>query len=77
MSQKPHDRDTTIEDIHRTRERIHDAFGGDIAAIQRDACERQAASGHPIWTPDATNQTLHTSGEARRIDNDESSVAAG
>ena len=63
VSQKPNDRDTTIEEIHRTRERIHDAFHGDIAAIQRDARERQAASGHPLWTPDVTDNAMHPSGE--------------
>ena len=54
MNPKQNDRDTTIEDIHRTRERIHDAFPGDIAAIPRDARERLAASGHPLWNPNST-----------------------
>jgi len=38
-------RDTTIVDIHRTRERISDAFGGDIQAISEDARKRQEQSG--------------------------------
>ena len=38
-------RDTTIADIHRTRERISDAFGGDIRAITEDARKRQEQSG--------------------------------
>ncbi len=36
--------DSTIVDIHRTRERISDAFGGDISAITADAKRRQEAS---------------------------------
>ena len=42
-------RDTTIEEIHRTRERMADKFAGDIAAILDDARKRQAASGRAIW----------------------------
>ena len=37
--------DTTIADIHKTRERISDAFGGDIHAISEDARKRQEQSG--------------------------------
>ncbi len=37
--------DTTIADIHKTRERISDAFGGDIGAITLDAQKRQEQSG--------------------------------
>lgn len=37
--------DTTIADIHRTRERISSALGGDIRAITEDAKRRQAQSG--------------------------------
>ena len=37
--------DTTIADIHKTRERISDAFGGDIHAITEDARKRQEESG--------------------------------
>ena len=33
--------DSTVADIHRTRERISDAFGGDITAITQDAKRRQ------------------------------------
>ena len=40
-------RDTTIADIHKTRERISDAFGGDIHAITEDARRRQEQSGRP------------------------------
>jgi len=51
MTQKPSDRDTTIEDIHRTRRRIAEKFGHDITAIVEDAKQRQATSGHEIWKP--------------------------
>ena len=40
-------RDTTIADIHKTRERISDAFAGDIHAITEDARKRQKESGRP------------------------------
>jgi len=46
---KPHDRDTTIGDIHRTRARLGAKFGHDIQAILADARRRQAESGHPVW----------------------------
>ena len=36
--------DSTIADIHKTRERISDAFGGDISAITEDARRRQELS---------------------------------
>jgi hypothetical protein len=51
MTQKSSDRDTTIEDIHRTRRRIAEKFGHDLAAIIEDAKQRQASSGHEIWKP--------------------------
>ena len=51
MTQKPPDRDTTIEDIHRTRQRIAEQFGNDLAAIVEDARKREATSGHEIWRP--------------------------
>ncbi len=37
--------DTTIADIHKTREKISDAFGGNIHAITQDAQKRQEQSG--------------------------------
>jgi hypothetical protein len=49
MSQKKNKTDTTIQEIHRTREQMADKFGGDIAAILEDARKRQAASGRPGW----------------------------
>ena len=57
MIRKTTDRDTTIEDIHRTRERIHDAFNGDLKAMLADARKRQAASGRPVWNPPANDST--------------------
>ena len=36
--------DSTVADIHKTRERISDAFGGDIRAITEDARRRQEQS---------------------------------
>ena len=43
-------RDTTIADIHKTRERISDALGGDIHAITEDARKRQEKSGRRTVT---------------------------
>ncbi len=37
--------DSTIADIHKTRERISDDFGGDIPAISEGARKRQEQSG--------------------------------
>jgi hypothetical protein len=69
--------DTTIDEIHRTRERLAEKFGGDIKAILEDARQRQAASGRPTWCgPTSANKKMHPSGEAGRIDDGESSVAA-
>lgn len=47
--QKQNDRDTTIDEIHRTRERLAAKFDHDIKAILADARRRQAESGHPVW----------------------------
>jgi len=56
------DVDTTIEDIHRTRERLAAKFGGDIKAILEDARQRQAASGRPTWQGTAANKSVNRSG---------------
>ena len=47
MTNMPNDKrgDTTIADIHKTRERISDAFHGDIHDITEDARRRQEQSG--------------------------------
>jgi len=66
MIQKTTERDTTIEDIHRTRERIHDAFNGDLKAMLADARKRQAAAGRPVWNPSANEGTAAaTSGNTK------------
>jgi hypothetical protein len=41
--------DSTIDEIHRTREQMAAKFGHDIAAILADAQKRQEASGRAIW----------------------------
>jgi len=58
MTPKPANRDTTIEDIHRTRMRLAEKFGDDIAAILEDARKRQEASGRAIWQGPSPNQAL-------------------
>lgn len=40
-----------IEELHRIRREISDRFDGDIAAIAKDAADRLARSGRPIWKP--------------------------
>ena len=57
MTQPVPDRDTTIEDIHRTRRRIAEKFGGDLSAILEDARQRQAAAGRAIWRPTTKQQS--------------------
>ena len=43
--------ESIIEELHRIRREISDRFDGDIAAIAKDAAERLARSGRPIWKP--------------------------
>jgi len=69
--------DSPIDEIHRTRREISDRFGGDVVAIAEDAARRQATSNRPVWQSNTTNETMHPSGEVERLDNGESSVAAG
>jgi hypothetical protein len=57
MSQKSKS-DTTIQEIHRTRERMAEKFGGNIAAILEDARQRQAASGRPLWQGRSTDKGM-------------------
>jgi hypothetical protein len=63
MIQKTTNRDPIIDEIHRTRRRMAEKFGGDIAAILEDARKRQKASGRAIWqgpsSNKALNQTVH------------------
>ena len=56
MVQKKSSADTTIEDIHRTRQRIAEKFGGNISAILDDARKRQEASGRAVWHGAASNE---------------------
>lgn len=55
--------DTTIADIHKTRERISDAFGGDIHAITEDARKRQEQSGRKtVSFAKTSNEALNPGG---------------
>jgi hypothetical protein len=71
------DVDSTIEEIHRTRERLAEKFGGDIRAILADARRRQAASGRPAWSGLSANKPMHPSGGSSAPDKSETSPAAG
>ena len=62
MIQKTTTRDPILEEIHQTRQRMAEKFGGDITAILDDARQRQAASGHPIWKGPASAQVLTPTG---------------
>lgn len=64
MTRKPMNSDSTIEDIHRTRERIAEKFGGDVNAILEDARKRQEASGRPVWQGPPSDKSLRTTGES-------------
>ena len=77
MTQKKNDRDTIIEEIHRTRRRMAEKFGGDLAAILEDARKRQAASGRPVWQGPSSNKAMQPSGESGVSPVDDSSPAAG
>jgi len=58
MIQKTTSRDPIIDEIHRTRERMAEKFGGDIAAILDDARKRQEASGRAVWQGSASKKAL-------------------
>jgi hypothetical protein len=62
MIQTNSNRDTTIDEIHQTRERMADKHGGNVAAIIKDAEKRQLASGRTVWHRAATNKALHPPG---------------
>jgi hypothetical protein len=55
MSQKTTNSDTTIDEIHQTRQQIAKKFDGNIAAILEDARKRQEASNRPIWRGSSSN----------------------
>lgn len=56
------DGDTIIDEIHRTRERLAEKFGGDIKAILEDARRRQAVSGRLTWLGPSANKAMHPNG---------------
>ena len=61
MNQETTNRDTILDEIHRTRQRMAEKFGGDIAAILEDARKRQADSGRTVWLgPSSNKQSLVT-----------------
>ena len=76
MIPKP-DIDTTIDDIHRTRERLAEQFGGNIKAILDDARRRQATSGHPLWNAASAGNTIPLGGHEMVSGNAQSSTAEG
>ena len=55
-------RDPILDEIHQSRQRMAEKFGGDITAILNDARQRQAASGHPIWKGLASEHALTPTG---------------
>lgn len=56
-------RDTTIDEIHHTRQLMAEKFGGDLAAILEDARKRQEASGRAVWQGPTANDELHPTGK--------------
>ena len=56
MSLKTVNRDSILDEIHRTRQQIAEKFGGDVVAILEDARKRQAASGRPEWRSPSSNK---------------------
>ena len=77
MMQKKNNRDTIIEEIHRTRQQMADKFGGDIAAMLEDARKRQAASGRLIWQGPTSNKAMHPSSGSGGLSVADSPSAAG
>ncbi len=63
MTEETTNRDTTIDEIHRTRERMAEKFGGDIAAILEDARKRQEASGRAVWQGPSSNKVSSPTGK--------------
>lgn len=52
--------DHIIRDLHRIREAIVDAYGGDLHALTADLQRQAEESGQPIWrrpSPDKTGPT--------------------
>jgi hypothetical protein len=70
-------RDSIVEEIHRTRQRMAEKFGGDIAAILEDARKRQEASGRAVWKGPSFHKAVHPSGGPGDVPGDDSSGGAG
>ena len=63
MTKTTNSGDTTIADIHKTREKISDDFGGDIHAITEDARKRQEQSGRrTVSYAETSNKSMNRSG---------------
>jgi hypothetical protein len=62
MIQKTTSSDTIIDAIHRTRQRMAEKFGGDIAAILEDARKRQEASGRAVWQGPSSSKASKPNG---------------
>lgn len=59
--------DPIIEELHEVRRGIAKRFDGDIHRISKDARQRQAQEGRPVWHPKAANQALQqTRDDVRR-----------
>jgi hypothetical protein len=50
--------DPIIEELHEVRREIAKRFEGDIHRISKDARQRQAQEGRPLWHPKAANQAF-------------------
>jgi hypothetical protein len=60
IHQPKSEHESVIAELHRIRRDISDKFGGDIAAIAKDAADRLAQSGRPIWKPRTEKKPLPT-----------------
>lgn len=54
----PQPLDPIIEELHEVRREIAKRFEGDIHRISKDARQRQAQEGRPVWHPKAAHQAL-------------------
>jgi len=76
---------TPTEDIRAARHRLAAQFDNDLDRIVADLRAQQRESGREYITlpprrpsrTDTTKKTMHASGEVGRVDDGESSVAAG
>ena len=66
MQQTEAKHDSIIEDIHCTRRRIAEKFGGDLLAMIEDARQRQESSGHPMWRPHPPTRAAQPKGSANK-----------